>query len=92
MAVNRSSPSPLFVKPCASPGGLTTTCPASTTISGTDAGRGLARLDDEDLRIWMPVELRADPQTRMDEDHAERYLAVLTAYELVGVLRVIELI
>ncbi len=31
IAVRRSSPVPVFVKPCASPGGLTTTWPPSTT-------------------------------------------------------------
>ena len=58
---SRSSPDPVFVKPCASPGGLTTTCPSSMTSGPVaDPERRLAGLDDEDLGVRMPVELRAD--------------------------------
>ena len=46
----------------------------------------LPGLDDEHLGIRMPMHLRPDARLRVDEDHAERDVAVLGADEFVRVL------
>jgi hypothetical protein len=58
----------------------------------SDPERGLAGLDDEHLGVRVAVELRPDARPGVDEDHRERHVAVIGADELVGVLRVIEIV
>jgi hypothetical protein len=58
----------------------------------TEAEGCLAGLDDEDLGVRVPVDLRADAGLRVDEDHRERHAAVLGADELVAVRGRVELI
>src|SRR6185437_16314456 len=53
-----------------------------------DPERGLTGLDDEHLRVWMPVQLRTDPWLRVDEDDREGHVAVLGPDEFVCVLGV----
>ena len=73
------------MKPCASPGGLTTTWgPAATiTVLVADPKRRLARLDHEHLGVGVPVELRPGAGLRMSADDGERNVTVLSADELV---------
>ena len=84
--VSRSSPVPVLVKPCASFGGLTTTVPASISKRlVADAESGRSRLHDEDLGIWMSVQLWTDARLRVDENDRERHIFVIGAHELVSV-------
>ena len=84
---------PVFVNPCASPGGLDDDVAAiDHDRVRADLERGLARFDHEDLGIGMPVQLRPDARTGVHEDHRERHLAVLGANELVRVLGVGEVV
>ena len=57
-----------------------------------DLEGGLARLDDEHLGIRVSMQPRPDTRTRVDEDHAERDLTMLSADELVRVLAVLEVV
>ncbi len=50
------------------------------------------RLDDEHLGIGVSMQLRSDPGPRVDEDHAERNVAVLLPDELMRVLTVLEVL
>jgi hypothetical protein len=56
--------------------------------------RGLPGLNDEHLRVGVPMELRTDAGPRVHEDDRERNISVLGADEFVGmpgVLQVVEL-
>jgi hypothetical protein len=93
IAVRRRSPVPVFVRPCASPGGLTTIC-LFIDDKGllADLERGPAGLDDENFDIGMPMELRPDAGFGVNEDDREGHLAVLVADELVGLPAVLEIV
>ena len=57
-----------------------------------DAERRLTRLDDEHLAVRVTVQLRPDTRLRVDEDHAERDVAMLRTHEFVRMVAVVELI
>ena len=83
MAVRRNSPSPVFVKAWASPGGLITTWPASTT---TDRGPiWNVAVPDSTMKtsVGVPMKLGPDAGLRMDEDHRKGNLAVVPTHKLV---------
>jgi hypothetical protein len=87
IAVRRSSSAPVLLKPCSEFGGAITILPRSaTTYRIVHVNRSLTLLDDEDLRIRMPVQRRPATRRRIHQDQRYRH-TVVGADELVRIGR-----